>query len=586
MAQASGSVQPVIQYADRRTLPLQLAKAETNSLDFVLLMTGLAGQTEPGEVRSVLAQCARVLKDGGLLYVQGNPDTLPGYGVYLDGLLTFKYWIAVESRIHRDTNGLPSVHAGILLFTKGNGRFDLHRPRFPHQMCSYCGRPLRDWGGKSHLMNPEGFAASDVWRSLDRADNYTGLTRDVVRLLLRMAGAADVGSGVMLPADATLADTRYVHGLIGPSELIHDQVSTVGEPRLQYCLPGLETLGLPAQQAARSEIPPDVASRTNIVVQGDALDVLRRYPDESVDLVFADPPYNLDKAYSVYDDEKRRDDYLAWCNAWLAEYARILKPTGSLYVLNLPRWTMHHAAFLNTRLHFQNWIVWDAMSEPRGKLMPAHYGLLFYTKRPAGFTFNYGALRERDARQYCLRPTCIRRRKSSGVDAKEPLTDIWSDIHRLKHRRDRDYHPCQLPDALLERIIALSTDPGDIVLDALAGTGTTAVVAARMGRRYIAIDIDHAYVQIMRSKLTEVEKNGHVARAPVPRPRPKYAKKTLQLEMRELAVELGRLPTPEDVAAHSRYGLKAYQETFPTWGRALKAAKLASQSEATYDTGA
>jgi site-specific DNA-methyltransferase (adenine-specific) len=316
----------------------------------------------------------------------------------------------------------------------------------------------------------------------------------------------------------------------------------------------------------------------NVVHLGDAVEILKHYPDNSIDLVFADPPYNLDKAYHVYDDERADEEYVKWCNAWLEEYVRILKPTGSLYVLNLPRWTMYHAAFLNQRLYFQNWIVWDALSEPRGKLMPAHYGLLFYTKHPTDFTFNYDEVGKLDARYYCLRSSCIRKRKAMGVDDKMPLTDIWWDIHRIKHKRDRDYHPCQLPDALMERIISLSTNEGDIVLDAFCGTGTTPVTAVRLGRRYVAIDIDEKYVSMTREKIAEVERRGYVKRRSIRKPQRKYTKKELQLELRDLAAKLGRLPTPEDVQRMSKYDLEVFLDMFSTWGKALKAAKLEVQS--------
>jgi site-specific DNA-methyltransferase (adenine-specific) len=362
-------------------------------------------------------------------------------------------------------------------------------------------------------------------------------------------------------------------GVIGPVERIARPGEVqVAEAPVRYRmmpLPSLFTAPGRTEFALHDDNLP-----VNTVIQGDALQILATFPDESVDLVFADPPYNLDKAYTTYDDEKDREAYLDWCNAWLDQYIRILKPTGSLYVLNLPRWGMHHAAYLNRRLSFQNWIVWDALSEPRGKIMPAHYALLFYTKHPMDFTFNYEQVGAIDARFYCLRSSCIRQRKARGDDQKEPLTDIWWDVHRIKHRRDRDYHPCQLPDALMERIIRLSTNPGDIVLDALAGAGTTAVAAARLGRRYIAIDLDPAYVAITREKLGQVEMWGNVQRLSVSRPRPRYNKKALQLELREIARQLGHLPTPEDVRRMSRYGLEPFLEAFPTWGKALKAAKL------------
>jgi len=226
---------------------------------------------------------------------------------------------------------------------------------------------------------------------------------------------------------------------------------------------------------------------------------------------------------------------------------------------------------------FQNWIVWNAMSEPRGKLMPAHYGLLFYTKDPTDFTLNYDEVEKLDVRYYCLRTSCIRKRKAMKTNDKMPLTDIWWDIHRIKHRRDRDYHPCQLPDALMERIIRLSTNEGDIVLDAFCGAGTTPVTAVKLGRRYVAIDIDEKYVKITKEKIAEVEHRGYVKRKSIQKPRRKYTQKELQLELRNLAAELGYLPTPEDVQRMSKYDLEAFFDTFSTWGKALQAAKLEVQ---------
>jgi len=546
----------MVQHLASAQLLSSLTGMPAGFLDFVILATG---NDEAGRWIPCLDAALRALREGGLLFVQGVPENLPDLGVYLDGRLRFKYWIAVESAPR--PGPLPSVHAAVLMFTKGE-TFRISRVRFPHRCCRACGKPLRDWGGKSHLMHPEGVAISDVWKELPLGDNYTGLSAPALETLLRMV------SPTGRPEDAaTLA------GVIGPAERIARPGETrIAEETVRYRLmplPGLLTV-----PRSTEFIPSENNLPINTIIQGDALQVLATFPDESVDLVFADPPYNLDKAYTTYDDEKDREAYLDWCNAWLDQYIRILKPTGSLYILNLPRWGMHHAAYLNRRLYFQNWIVWDALSEPRGKIMPAHYALLFYTKHPTDFTFNYKEAGSIDARFYCLRSSCIRQRKARGNDQKEPLTDIWWDVHRIKHRRDRDYHPCQLPDALMERIIRLSTNPGDIVLDALAGTGTTAVAAARLGRRYIAIDLDPAYVAITREKLEQVEMWGNVYRPPLHRLRPRYNKKALQLELREIARQLGRLPTPEDIHRMSRYGLEPFLEAFPTWGKALKAAKL------------
>jgi DNA modification methylase len=485
----------------------ELRRTSDASLDFIVL----GSETVP-----CLDECVRTLRDGGLLFIRGRPESLPEIGVYLDGRLTFKYWIAVESTL-KPRRGLPSVHSAVLLFCKGT-KFDINRVRFAHKYCAFCGKTLKDWGGKTHLMHPEGSAISDVWTDCDALDR-----------IMRM-----VPDGV---------------GIVGPERAIVPRTCDV----------------LPNSQAA-NVLPSEMV---NIVHCGDAIQTLKCYPDNCIDLAFADPPYNLKKLYSACDDSWDEPKYLEWCNEWLAEYVRVLKPTGSLYVLNLPRWAMHHAAFLNTHLCFQNWIVWDALSEPMGKLMPAHYALLFYTKHPTDFTFNYDHLAEIDSRGYCLRAACTRKRKAEGADKKEPLTDIWHDIHRIKHRRDRDYHPCQLPDALMERIISLSANEGDVVLDALSGTGTTAVTAARLGRRYVAIDLDEGYVALTRKKIAEVERQGFVQRTSIEKPKLEFTKKELQLELRDLALRLGRLPTPEDV-----HNPDVFLTMFPTWGKALKAAKL------------
>ncbi len=514
----------MLRYLSGDSLLSALAATPAGSLDFVILASGT---DEAARWTPCLDAAVRALREGGLLFVQGIPENLPDIGVYLDRRLRFKYWIAVESAM-RLGGRLPSVHAAVLMFAKGE-TFRISRVRFPHRYCRACGKPLRDWGGKSHLMHPEGVAISDVWKDLPPEDNYTGISAPVLNTLLRLVSPT-----------GRAEDTGTLEGVIGPAE----RIARPGEARLAEGPARYRLTPLPGLFAT-PEVRGDGHLPVNEVILGDALEVLATFPDESVDLVFADPPYNLDKAYMTYDDEKDRDAYLEWCNAWLDQYIRVLKPTGSLYVLNLPRWGMYHAAYLNRRLYFQNWIVWDALSEPRGKVMPAHYALLFYTKHPTDFTFNYEDVGEIDARFYCLRPACVKARKAQGDDRKEPLTDFWWDVHRIKHRRHRDYHPCQLPDALMERIIRLSTHPGDIVLDALAGTGTTAVAAARLGRRYIAIDIDPTYVAITREKLAQVEMWGDVVRPPVPRPRPRYSKKALQLELREIARRVG-------ASAHTR----------------------------------
>ncbi len=549
-----------------QTFCTQITNWQAESLDFILLISSALPEEDTQNLLPGFKEIKRVLKPDGLLFVHGIPENLPRLGVLLDQIFVFKYWIVIESALRQRGKGLPTKHAAVLLFSKGKS-LKIGQVRFPHQTCKACTRTLKDWGGKSHLMNPEGYLISDVWKDIPHLDNYFNLSNKIFELLVKLLPKEqnEVEGIILSPADNLSASKLEWQGT--QSELRTEHFA-LAEPGAQtvYQLP------LFVSQTRKQREEAD--ELWNTVIQGDILETLKRYPDQSVDLVFADPPYNLDKSYNSYEDEKSREEYLAWCNAWLDEYIRILKPTGSLYLLNLPRWAMYHATELNQKLYFQNWIVWEALSEPRGKIMPAHYALLFYTRHPTHFTFNYEAVASIDARFYCLRQSCIRERKKRGEDQKEPLTDLWWDIHRLKHRRHRDIHPCQLPEALLERIILLSSNPGDIVLDGLAGTGTTAIVAAKLGRRYVAIDLDPTYIEITRRKLAEIETLGRIQRPGVKKIKSSYSKKALQLELQEIARQLGHLPTPEEVQQLSRYGLEAFLETFPSWSKALKAAKL------------
>ncbi len=249
----------------------------------------------------------------------------------------------------------------------------------------------------------------------------------------------------------------------------------------------------------------------NKIIHGDCIEVMQQIPSDSIDVTFADPPFNLKKNYSSYKDEKDTDDYLNWCKQWILEMVRITKPSGSIFLHNIPKWLTYYTEFLNEVADFRHWIAWDAPTAPMGKtLQPSHYGILFYAKN------------QRENKFYEIRYPHKRCRKC-GYLLKDyggkkkilhpfgPLvSDIWSDIHRIRHNKHRDPHPCQLPVHLLERILLMSTDEGDVVLDPFMGTGTTAVAAARLGRNVIGIDIDAEYVGITRNKLAQETANSKI----------------------------------------------------------------------------
>jgi site-specific DNA-methyltransferase (adenine-specific) len=119
----------------------------------------------------------------------------------------------------------------------------------------------------------------------------------------------------------------------------------------------------------------------NKILCGDCLDLFKEIPDESVDMTFADPPFNLNRNYSSYKDTLESQDYLEWCERWIDEMVRVTKPTGSIFLHNIPQWLTSYTMFLNGIAHFKHWITWNAPTSFMGKsLRPSHYGILFYTK--------------------------------------------------------------------------------------------------------------------------------------------------------------------------------------------------------------
>ena len=247
---------------------------------------------------------------------------------------------------------------------------------------------------------------------------------------------------------------------------------------------------------------------------GDCIEGMSGLPDSCVDMAFADPPFNLRKKYKAHKDHMEMADYLHWCEHWLAEMVRVVKPGGTIFVHNIPKWLTYYAAILNRSAVFKHWIAWDAPTSPMGKsLLPSHYGVLYYIKDGEKPKF-------RDTR--FPHPRCRRcggllkdyGGKKDGLHPFGPLTsDVWHDLHRIRHRRHRDEHPCQLPIPLLERLILMSTDADDLVLDPFMGTGTTAVAATRLGRRHIGFELSPEYADIANDKVARSMANSRLGEA-------------------------------------------------------------------------
>lgn len=246
------------------------------------------------------------------------------------------------------------------------------------------------------------------------------------------------------------------------------------------------------------------------ILLGDCLDELRRLPSDSVDLVFADPPYNLQldgellrpnntRVEGVDDDWDKFAsfaDYDAFSHAWLAECRRILKPDGALWLIG----SYHNIFRLGAALQdlgywILNDIVWrkvNPMPNFRGRRFTnAHETLIWAAKdQKSRYTFNYESLKalndDLQMRSDWLFPIC------AGPE-------------RLKDKAGRKAHPTQKPEALLHRVLLASTNSGDIVLDPFFGTGTTGAVAKRLGRRFIGIERDSTYAKAAADRIEKVE---------------------------------------------------------------------------------
>ena len=416
----------------------------------------LEGERLSASLRGLMASAAAALAPAGALLVYGAPEWTALALAQCAPSLELRAWIAVACR-PRPAGALARSHKALAVLAPRGTRLDLAPVRIPHRFCGACGETLRDWGGRRARRNGEGTKLSDVWWDLDVAlDDPLPAP-----LLERVAALFGLGAGERLVAVAA------------------------------------DRLRLPEAPAGEAAAPG--AALAPRVLQGDCLEVLRSLPAGSVDLAFADPPYNLEKAYASGTDRRGVAEYLGWCHAWLTEYARVVRPGGTVAVLTLPRWAAAHARFLlrHRALRFARWIAWDALAEPKGRgLLPAHYALLLFTKGPA--RWQPEPLSTSGGADLCRRPACAAARPLARP---APLSDVWRDIPRLKHSRHRDPHPCQLPRPLVERLVALASPPGGVVLDAFCGTGSTGAAALALARRPFLSDVSVEYVELARGKV-------------------------------------------------------------------------------------
>jgi modification methylase len=252
----------------------------------------------------------------------------------------------------------------------------------------------------------------------------------------------------------------------------------------------------------------DIALR-EVVLDGDCLDKMAALPAASVDLVFADPPYNLQLSGELHRPDNSRVDgveedwdkfadfaaYDRFSRAWLTECRRVLKPAGALWVIGSYHNIFRFGAIVqDLGFWILNDVVWrkaNPMPNFRGRRFTnAHETLLWCAAdRDARYTFNYEAMKalndDLQMRSDWLMPIC------GGPE-------------RLKDGDGKKAHPTQKPEALLHRVLLATSRPGDLVFDPFCGTGTTGAVAKRLGRRFIGIERDPGYAALARQRIAAV----------------------------------------------------------------------------------
>ncbi|MBN9054151.1 site-specific DNA-methyltransferase [Shinella sp. PSBB067] len=250
------------------------------------------------------------------------------------------------------------------------------------------------------------------------------------------------------------------------------------------------------------------------IIKGDCVAALEALPDQSVDVIFADPPYNLQLGGALHrpdqslvdacDDEWDQfasfEAYDAFTRAWLLACRRVLKPSGTIWVIG----SYHNIFRVGATLQDLNFwilndIVWrktNPMPNFKGRrFQNAHETMIWATRDPKakGYTFNYDAM------------------KAANDDVQmrsDWLFPICNGGERLKDADGKKVHPTQKPEALLARILMASSRPGDVVLDPFFGSGTTGAVAKRLGRHFVGIEREQGYIDAARARIDAVEPLG------------------------------------------------------------------------------
>ena len=248
----------------------------------------------------------------------------------------------------------------------------------------------------------------------------------------------------------------------------------------------------------------------------DCIQGMRQLEEGRVDLVFADPPFNIGYKYDVYNDRQGSDQYLAWCRDWISEVHRVLKPDGTFWLAIGDEYAAE-LKLLSQSLgfHCRSWVIWYYTFgvNCKFKFSRSHAHLFHFIKNPQKFCFNTEAIRVPSARQlvygdtranpvgrlpddtWILRPQDL----PEGFQATD---DTWYFPRVAGTFKEREgFHGCQMPEQLLGRIVRACSNLGELVLDPFSGSATTLTVSKKLGRRWLGFDISPEYIERGRARL-------------------------------------------------------------------------------------
>lgn len=233
--------------------------------------------------------------------------------------------------------------------------------------------------------------------------------------------------------------------------------------------------------------------------EGDALKLFQELPDNSVDLLIADPPYNLGKNYGNNHDFKNFDEYLDFSKIWLSESYRVLKPQGTIYVFMGVRFISYLYNIMDRELQmfFNSWICWHYTQGMGRKIgfSPRHDDILMFNKSK-NYTFNLDSVRV-PQKYYRIR------NNMRGAN----LGDVWQFSHVHYCNENRQDHPTQKPEGLIERMILASSNEDDTVLDPFSGSGTTLRVCQQLNRNCIGFELNPEYITMTKDRLLKPFEN-------------------------------------------------------------------------------